>query len=82
MFSRSFVRFRRDQLRFRRRPASADWLAEPKPAQREKLTALVERWPPVRLLLEDRHPQQWDHAVTDAKSQIEHLFRGDFLIEK
>jgi ATP-dependent helicase HrpA len=45
------------------------------------LAALAERWQPVRLLLEDRHPPQWDDAVEDVKSQVEHLFRGDFLTE-
>lgn len=45
------------------------------------LTSLVERWPPVRLLLEDRHPPQWEYAVEDVRSQVAHLFRGDFLVE-
>lgn len=45
------------------------------------LAALAERWQPVRLLLEDRHPPQWDYAVEDVKAQVGHLFRGDFLTE-
>lgn len=45
------------------------------------LGPLAERWQPVRLLLDDRHPPQWQYAIDDVRSQVAHLFRGDFLIE-
>ena len=45
----------------------------------ELLAELAEKWRPVRLLLEDRHPPQWQFAVDDARSQVAALFEGDFL---
>jgi ATP-dependent helicase HrpA len=47
----------------------------------ELLGLLAERWQPVRLLLEDRHPPQWQYAIEDVRSQVTHLLSGDFLVE-
>ena len=45
------------------------------------LGPLSQQWQQVRLLLDDRHPPQWQAAVSDVRSQLERLFQGDFLIE-
>ncbi len=45
------------------------------------LTELAENWQPVKMLLEERHPELWNAALTDMRSQVDHFFRGDFLVE-
>ncbi|MDQ3329274.1 MAG: ATP-dependent RNA helicase HrpA [Planctomycetota bacterium] len=45
------------------------------------LQELAERWQPVRLLLDEKHPPQWGGALKDLRSQAEQLFVGDFFVE-
>lgn len=44
------------------------------------LGPLADRWQAVKLWLERRHPPQWQPALDDVRSQIEHLFPPDFLL--